>query len=215
MPVNRKGKSMEKGKGKETLGVLGLGTPEVRRWVDAGDLDREEDILEGRREGRRVGFAEPEPEALNEIQIQSIEVLRSGKDQDRLAPGGETEEATIKMRVQISPRRPALGSTNLAPAHHTSPLRNFSQSGTGAGDGHTATNPAHDLLHTLIKDALYDFRRETKSEIIGLHLDLVRMGRGWKKEMREAMDQWSSDLKEVREENTRLRGENERLRRGY
>lgn len=76
-------------------------------------------------------------------------------------------------------------------------------------------NPAHDLLQTLIKDALYDFRRETKAEIIGLHLDLVRMGRGWRKEMREAMEEWSKELNEVREENRRLREENDRMKRGF
>ena len=62
---------------------------------------------------------------------------------------------------------------------------------------------------------MYDFRRETKSEIIGLHLDLVRMGRGWRKELCEALESWSEELKEIRRENELLRQENERLRRGY
>lgn len=31
-----------------------------------------------------------------------------------------------------------------------------------------------------LNDALYDLRQEVKSDIMGLHLDLVRMGRSWK-----------------------------------
>ncbi|KAI9446592.1 hypothetical protein H4582DRAFT_1906781, partial [Lactarius indigo] len=58
-------------------------------------------------------------------------------------------------------------------------------------------------------------RHKTRSEIVGLHLDLVRMGQSWRKEMRTAMQEYVGDLKELREENRKLREENERLRRGY
>jgi protein NEDD1 len=51
--------------------------------------------------------------------------------------------------------------------------------------------------------------------MVGLHLDLVRMGGAWRKEMRGAMQEYVGDLKELREENRTLREENERLRRGY
>jgi len=43
----------------------------------------------------------------------------------------------------------------------------------------------------------------------------VRMGQGWRREMRTAMQEYAGDLKELREENRKLREENERLRRGY
>ena len=56
---------------------------------------------------------------------------------------------------------------------------------------------------------------KTKAEMMGLHLDLVRMGRGWRKEVRDALAEYASELRELREENRRLREENERLRRGY
>ena len=134
-----------------------------------------------------------------------------------------TEEATIKMTVQISPRRPA---AHLAPS--ASPLLTggvLPSTGlgirNGAGTNGFATgetqssNPAHELLHAIVRDALYDFRRETKAEIIGLHLDIVKMGRAWRKEMREALEKWSAELQEVREANAQLKRENERLRRGY
>jgi protein NEDD1 len=62
---------------------------------------------------------------------------------------------------------------------------------------------------------MLDFRQETRAEMVGLHLDLVRMGGGWRKEMRAGMQEYVGDLKELREENRKLREENERLRRGY
>jgi len=51
--------------------------------------------------------------------------------------------------------------------------------------------------------------------LVGMHLDMVRMGRNWKKEMKEVMDAYAKDLRELREENRLLREENERLKRGY
>jgi len=52
----------------------------------------------------------------------------------------------------------------------------------------------------------------------GLHLDLVRMGRGLRKELREVAEGGGGgllELERLREENRLLREENERLRRGY
>ena len=74
---------------------------------------------------------------------------------------------------------------------------------------------AQDMLQALLRDALHDFRQETKAEIVGLHLDLIRMGTGWRAEMREAMGEFAEEMRALREENRRLREENERLRRGY
>lgn len=214
--------------------ALGLGAPEIRRWAAEGELDELDGIeFEARAARVGVGFLEPEDEEnVSEVQIQSIEVLPPDKDKVRLRRGGGggggdgklgTEEATIKMRVQISPRRPAVRVTP-----SVSPLLRAGEAlplpGVGPGSGGTTgfvngqsqgTNPAHELLHAIVRDALYDFRRETKAEIIGLHLDIVKMGRSWRKEMREALEKWGEELQEVREENARLREENERLRRGY
>ena len=71
------------------------------------------------------------------------------------------------------------------------------------------------MLQALLRDALHDFRQETKAEIVGLHLDMIRMGAGWRAEMREAMGEFAGEMRELREENRRLREENDRLRRGY
>jgi protein NEDD1 len=62
---------------------------------------------------------------------------------------------------------------------------------------------------------MYDFQSETKAELMGLHLDLVKMGRSWKQELRTLMEEYVGDLSDIREENRRLRAENDRLRRGY
>lgn len=53
---------------------------------------------------------------------------------------------------------------------------------------------------------------------MGIHLDLVRMGRGLRREFREVVEGGTGGMLEVerlREENRLLREENERLRRGY
>jgi protein NEDD1 len=46
--------------------------------------------------------------------------------------------------------------------------------------------------------------------MMDLHLDLVRMGRGWPQELRISMNEYVGELKELhaklKEENTRLRG---------
>ncbi|KAH8099582.1 YVTN repeat-like/Quino protein amine dehydrogenase [Cristinia sonorae] len=185
-----------KGKAPERyLGVLGLGTPEVQRWIQAGDNEK--------KDGRKVGFAEEDENS------QKRGGAHESDDED-----DEPQEAKIELTVQVSPRRPtAPSSTNWAPV--PSPLRNSlgGLMGEAASVPGPSTNPAQDLLTNLIRDALYDFRRETKAEIVGLHLDLVNMGRGWRKEMKDAMDQWGTELREAREENKRLKEENERLRK--
>jgi protein NEDD1 len=62
---------------------------------------------------------------------------------------------------------------------------------------------------------MYDYQEDMRTELVGMHLDMVRMGRNWKKEMKDAMDAYAKDLRELREENRLLREENERLKRGY
>ena len=113
--------------------------------------------------------------------------------------------------MQVSPRRSFAGSRGPgAWAPVPSPLRNPS-----GGPGSPQARAAQDMLQALLRDALHDFRQETKSELVGLHLDLIRMGSSWRREMREAMGDFAEEMRELREENRRLREENERLRRGY
>jgi protein NEDD1 len=111
---------------------------------------------------------------------------------------GATRPRTLSL--QITPRKAAWAA---------SPLRHSIAEGSPGLKGVTG------LLHALISDAMLDFRQETRAEMVGLHLDLVRMGRAWRRETRETMREYVGDLKELREENRKLREENERLRRGY
>ena len=234
MPVRRR----DKGKGKEPArpktNVLGLGTPELKKWIQSEAVHADED--DGPEERRRVEFLQVPP---NELQIQSIQLIDgdgrpsvgdptvSGAKSGAETTGGKA--ATIQMTVQISPRRgPAASTANAQPnwapvpslfgSSRNSPAvsrQTSEQSQGGSSSDPPGVNPAHELLQSLIRDAMYDYRRETKAEIIGLHLDLVRMGRGWRKEMREALEKWGEELNEIRKENELLRQENERLRRGY
>lgn len=168
------------------LSVLGLGTPEVEQWIRAGKGD-----VDKRRKGKgkTVGFTD-------ESESES-----GGTEQDG---HGDVDEHGRGLAIQISPRHPA--DVN-APVP-TSWASTIPGSGSPAGG-------AHDLLRTIVRDVMYDFQRETKAEMTGLHLDLVRMGRGWKRELRDLMGEYVGDLKDLRDENRRLRAENERLRRGY
>jgi protein NEDD1 len=174
------------------ISVLGLGTPEVDQWIRAGMGEVEEKSNEkGKRKAKTVGFMDES----------------ESEDEDGLPDLAERHKRDLTM--QISPRRstdvggPVSTSWPSTPLHPPVP-----GSGSPAGG-------AHDLLRTIVRDVMYDFQRETKAEMMGLHLDLVRMGRGWKRELRDLMGEYVGDLKDLREENRRLREENERLRRGY
>jgi len=71
------------------------------------------------------------------------------------------------------------------------------------------------MLHQVMRDVMYDYQEDMRTELVGMHLDMVRMGRNWKKDMKDVMDTYAKDLKELREENRLLREENEKLKRGY
>jgi protein NEDD1 len=174
--------------------MLGLATPEVERWI-AGKSDCE---CKGHDKDSAVEFPtgsldEDDAEESSKpgrSQIEELTRRENGKDMRRLRA----------LSVQITPRKAAWAM---------SPLRN------SIAEGSPGVNGVTGLLHALISDAMLDFRQETRAEMVGLHLDLVRMGGTWRREMRAAMQEYVGDLKELREENKKLREENERLRRGY
>jgi protein NEDD1 len=182
------------------MGVLGLGTPEVKKWIEAGK-GRENARSKGN--GRRVGFKE-----------MSDKEDEGGDDDDDEDP--EAEETQRNLSMQISPRRvpPAWVQTaSHAQTAIPSPLRTLS-----ASPSSSSASAAHNLLRSIIADVMYDYQRETKAEMMGLHLDLVRMGRGLRKELRDVAEGGVGglvELERLREENRLLREENERLRRGY
>jgi protein NEDD1 len=184
----------EKGK-RSGLSVLGLGTPEVDRWIAAGKTDAENPKSrrrEGKGKGRTVAFEGTERGDEPEQQAESEEV--HGREQ--------------MLAVQVSPRRP-VASVSAAAQWTSSPLRHLA-----IDPNKPSVSSAQDLLRTIVRDVMCDFRQETRAEMVGLHLDLVRMGRGWRRELRGLMEEYVGDLRDLREENKRLREENERLRSG-
>ncbi|KZT27319.1 WD40 repeat-like protein [Neolentinus lepideus HHB14362 ss-1] len=186
------------------VNVLGLGTPEVDAWVEAGKGKEKEKVESGtagsvRR--ARVNFLGEELPPANRVNEKAP---RQDLDSEP-----EQDEAGERSLV-ISPRRAPPQNTNTwAPV--PSPLRSTPVSSPGHGSG----SSAQDLLRTIVQDVMYDFQRDTKAEMMGLHLDLVRMRRAWRKEMQDTMLPHMEELRELREENKRLREENDRLRRGF
>lgn len=180
--------------------VLGLGTPEVDRWIRAGQEDQrkkrsqfmDRDV---KGKAKTVGFQADDEES----------------DKEELDHDEQEKERERSLMMQISPRRPSVNGSASAQSW-ASPVPKANH--TGGVSGGPGGSSAHELLKTIVQDVMYDFQRETKAEMVGLHLDLVRMGRGWKTELRSLMDEYVGDLKDLRDENQRLRLENERLRRG-
>lgn len=113
------------------------------------------------------------------------------------------------MAVQVSPRRLPAGGAD-AWAAVPSPLRGARLTPPGGSPAR-----AQEFLQSVLRDAMHEFRQETRAEFVGLHLDVIRMGRGWEREMRAAMGEWRDEMRALREENGRLREQNEVLKRGY
>lgn len=228
----------EESDGMKGMDILGLGTPEVERWVRAG---QEDNIFPGeeKEDRRRVGFdvvngdihrdeglsADLEASRVEDVDIDGEE---DAEVQRRLVEHEHRLEEK-SMTMQITPRRlgnPGAGASSIpspfmhlaaaSPHNVALPGNGTTSSGLNAvGGGGPGGGGAQGLLHALIQDAMVDFRQETKAEMVGLHLDLLRMGRAWRMEMRGAMEEYGGELKELREENRKLKEENERLRRGY
>ena len=175
--------------------VLGLGTPEVDRWIAAGKADDESKPGTRRGEGKGKG------------RIVAFEDMEQGDEPKRQPEPEEIQGEEQILAVQVSPRRPV---TNVSSAAQwtSSPLRHLA-----IDPSKPSVSSAQDLLRTIVRDVMYDFRQESRAEMIGMHLDLVRIGRGWRQELRGLMEEYVGDLKDLREENMRLREENERLRR--
>lgn len=219
-PVRKRG-----GTGKVTgtgMGVLGMGTPEVDIWIEAGKAKVKAKTGAG---GRRVDWKEKDKKGKGKIVVFDDDAAGRDSDKENEDSDGDQDgnveedrdededgQEDDSMVIQISPRRPPPSRHHVpsaAASWTSSPLRH-----AGIPPSPGGTSP-QDLLRTIVRDIMGDFQRETRAEITGLHLDLVRAGRGWKKELREVMDGYVGDLRELREENKALREENERLRRGY
>lgn len=192
------------------MAILGLGTPEVKEWIKAGD--GKSHGVKGKNRVKSVGFKDNGNESKGASPTDGLG--GSGTHDDE-----EEREREKSLSMQISPRRPLPASSSSQTQSHgpsqswdASPLRPRHPAHV---QGTPTAGSAHELLRTIVKDVMYDFQKENKAEMMGLHLDLVRMGRGWKQELRTLMEEYVGDLNDLREENRRLREENDRLRRGY
>jgi protein NEDD1 len=180
---------------KKGLSMLGLDTPEVERWIAGKGEGRGEGKGKDRDKDGAVEFPTDSDDELTTSKLERSQIEELTEQQNR-----KDIRRLRTLSVQATPRKAAWAM---------SPLRN------SIAEGSPSVNGVAGLLHALISDAMLDFRQETRAEMVGLHLDLVRMGGAWRKEMRGAMQEYVGDLKELREENRKLREENERLRRGY
>lgn len=179
-------------------GVLGLTSPEVAKWTKGeSQKGKGKEKVAGMKKTRFARHLDAK-----ESSREGDELADEG-DREILVDGWQDEEREQELSLQVSPRRPTAPPAWLQSPHRPSA-------------GNLNMNAAaQDFLRSIIHDVMYDFQRETKAEMMGLHLDLVRMGRGWKHELREVMEEWNGEIQELKAENKRLREENERLRRGY
>jgi protein NEDD1 len=166
---------------------------------------------------RQVGFAfaDDDEELFDEQERSRIEEVLEEENEEAEAERQFKKKQESKM--QVSPvRRHSASEKRNSWAPVPSPLRRGLSSPAGGLPGLSSTSAgAHNLLHSIMRDVMYDYQEDMRTEMMGMHLDLVRMGRDWKKEMKEMTAVYSKDLRELREENRLLREENERLRRGY
>ena len=168
---------------------------------DNDNIGEEEDTENTKK--RRVEF-------LKDVEVETAD------DIERTGP-------TDPIDMQITPlrRRPSGSSfpNDPIPMQVVSPFRKFvlatSPSRGPRSTSSSSSAAVQELLRSVMQDVMYDFRQETREELVGLHLDLVRMGRVWKNELKTVMDEYMGDIKKLVDENQNLREENERLRRGY
>ena len=183
---------------KKKSGVLGLSTPEVKNWASGGRTLKEMAAMH------------------LDLSDSDDEYIGAGRIGDNLVGDDKDESGKLKKKEDMLQRSVSMHMTPRRPVNATwaqSPLRHSYAGGSPAlGSG---LHGVQGVLHTVIHDAMLDYRQETKAEMVGLHLDLLRMGRAWRQEMRTVMDEYAVSLKELREENQKLREENERFRRGY
>ncbi|KAF9066097.1 WD40-repeat-containing domain protein [Rhodocollybia butyracea] len=182
--------------------VVASDTPGNGHAVNEDDDENIDILLRGGKSGKNSGKGKARV-VLFQNPSHDEEGSNEGDPDDERESGKENQQETgdESLSLQISP-------DELCQASH---LHSNYANIPGSPGG---TTP-QDFLRNIVRDVMYDFHQESRAEMMGLHLDLVRMGRGWKKELRELMGEYGGELKELKEENKRLKEENERLRRGY
>jgi len=157
---------------------------------------------------RRVGF-----DGVSDAEAGKIEELDDQKGDNNVAFG--TSSRKQETTLQVTPVRPGVQRSSGAWPPVPSPLRRGLEDMQHMGGPPSSIVNAQNMLQQIMRDVMYDYQEDLRAELVGMHLDMVRMGRNWKKDMKDVMDAYAKDLRELREENRLLREENERLKRGY
>ncbi|KAK1228771.1 hypothetical protein PQX77_002701 [Marasmius sp. AFHP31] len=194
-PATKKGKGVE-------FRTLGLGTPGTKRTANMED-----------RTGKNVEFCE-----VDEADVESRTGSGSGSgrgsgrgtgsrrsgtdDEDGENDEVEEDEEAEELSMQISPaRRP--GTTRLPSFSETvnaNIFNNFDVSPSrpshshGHGHGQVPHQSPQNLLRNIVHSVLSDFHLQTQREMTNLHLDLVRMGRGWRRDVKEVVREEVEDV---------------------
>ncbi|KAF9652903.1 WD40 repeat-like protein [Thelephora ganbajun] len=178
------------------------------QFTDDEDEDWDVDITTKQPARQQVGF-----EVVSDAEEGKIEELDDQKDNNNevSSVSPRKKETTL----QVTPARPGVQRHSGAWPPVPSPLRRGLEDMQHTGDAPSSITNVHSMLQQIMRDVMYDYQEDMRTELVGMHLDMVRMGRNWKKEMKEIMDAYAKDLRELREENRLLREENERLKRGY
>lgn len=157
---------------------------------------------------RQAGF-----DGVGSTEEGKIEELDEQMDNDNevFSASSRKKETTL----QVTPARPGVQRHSGAWPPVPSPLRRGLEDMQHAGGASPSITNVHTMLHQIMRDVMYDYQEDMRTELVGMHLDMVKMGRNWKKEMKDVMGTYADDLRELREENRLLREENERLKRGY
>jgi protein NEDD1 len=176
--------------------------------TDDEDEDWDVDHTTKHHTRRQVGF-----NVVSDAVEGKIEELDNKKDK-----GDKVFDASSRKKgaaLQVTPARPGAQRRSGPWAPIPSPLRHGLEGMQHTGGAPASLANAHTMLHQIMRDVMYDYQEDMRTELVGMHLDMVRMGRNWKKDMKETMDTYAKDLRELKEENRLLREENERLKRGY
>ena len=175
--------------------------------TDDEDEDWIVDITTKQPARRQVGF-----DGVSDAEEREIEELDHRKGDDNQAFGASSRK---ERALQVTPARPRAQRYSGPWPPMPSPLRRGLEDMQHTGGAPSSIASVHNMLQQIMRDVMYDYQEDMRTELVGMHVDMVRMGRNWKKDMKDVMDTYAKDLEELREENRLLREENERLKRGY
>lgn len=151
---------------------------------------------------------------------RSKHTLRFNLSQDRL-PGDSTDSFVMPKQVPQGRKRQIglesvegqLGLNQLAGADNTrSPTR------IGSVDGEKKEemmSGVSGMLKDIVKTAMDELRTDLRSDILAIHSEMVMMEARRSEELRSVVLERDVTMARLRDEVTRLRGDNERLRRKY